>query len=54
VIKGTRIPIETIFYHLSDGYTLEDIHKEWSYVEFNVLKGAVQEAADLLAQNTHA
>ncbi len=54
VIKGTRIPIEVIFYHISDGYTLEEIQKKWSYVDYNTLKRAVQEAADLLSQNFHA
>lgn len=54
VIKGTRIPIEVIFYHLSDGFSLEEIHKMWSYVDYDVLKSAIQEAANILSQNTHA
>ena len=54
VIKNTRIPIEVIFYHLSNGYSLEEIHNMWSYVDYNQLKCAVQEAAGLLSQNIHA
>ena len=54
VIKGTRIPLEVIFHHLSAGYTLKQIHEKWSYVDFKTLKGAVAEAADLLAQTINA
>lgn len=54
VVKGTRIPVEVLFYHLSEGYTLEQIHEEWSYVDFKKLKGAIREAAELLSQNINA
>lgn len=53
VIKGTRIPVEVIFYNLSEGYSFEEIHEMWSYVDYDILKGAIQEAADLLSQNIH-
>lgn len=54
VIKGTRIPLEVLFYELSRGSSFEEIHKKWSYVDFDVLKGAITEAAELLAQKFHA
>ena len=54
VIKGTRIPLEVLFYELSRGTSLEEVHKAWSYVDLKSLKGAIAEAAELLAQNFHA
>lgn len=47
VIKGTRIPIDAILYHLKDSYTVDQIHEMWSYVPIDTLKGAIQEALEL-------
>ncbi|MBV9482428.1 MAG: DUF433 domain-containing protein [Acidobacteria bacterium] len=44
VIRGTRIPIDTLLYRLKDGYTLEDLQTKWSYVGPETLRGAIQEA----------
>lgn len=54
VVKGTRIPLEVLFHYISNGYTLEQIHEKWSYVDFKTLKGAIKEAAGLLSEKMHA
>ena len=54
VVKGTRIPLEVIFYHLSHGYSLKQLHEKWSYVDIKAFKGAVAEAAELLGKHFHA
>jgi uncharacterized protein (DUF433 family) len=47
VIRGTRIPIDTILYRLKDGYTLDEIYAMWSYVDKETFQGAMQEALEL-------
>lgn len=47
VIRGTRIPIDTILYRLNDGYTLDEIHGMWSYVDKETLRLAIKEALRL-------
>ena len=56
VIKGTRIPIEVILHRLKEGYSLEAIHKLYSWVDIKTLSGALNEAISLITSNmnTHA
>lgn len=53
VIKGTRIPITVIFHRLKDGHTLEDIHDMYKWVSLKDLKGAIEEAINLLGKPQH-
>ncbi|WP_172639335.1 DUF433 domain-containing protein [Streptomyces tailanensis] len=62
VIKGTRIPIETILYRIKDGYSLDRIHDMYDWVDRTTLEGAIQEALDaaigalpsLVTRHSHA
>ncbi|MFJ9643234.1 DUF433 domain-containing protein [Streptomyces sp. NPDC101206] len=47
VIKGTRIPIATIFHRMKDGHPLAEIHDMYRWVDMDILKGAIDEAIDL-------
>jgi uncharacterized protein (DUF433 family) len=53
-IKGTRIRIAQVINQLANGYTLELLHEGWPWLSPALLKGAIEEAAELLsAQNTN-
>ena len=54
VIKGTRIPIEVIFYRLKEGYPVEAIHNLYPWVEMKTLEGAIDEAIQLITTTVHA
>jgi uncharacterized protein (DUF433 family) len=54
VIKGTRIPIEVILYRLKDGYTLNEIHTMYKWVDRKTLEGAIDEAIHLVSTTFHA
>jgi len=47
-IAGTRIPVSRIVYLLSQGYTVEAIHEEYSWVSKKVLKGVIDEIVQLI------
>jgi uncharacterized protein (DUF433 family) len=47
-IAGTRIPVSRIVYLLSQGYTVEAIHAEYSWVSKQVLKGVIDEIVQLI------
>jgi uncharacterized protein (DUF433 family) len=53
VITGTRIPIEVILYRLKEGNSLDMIQKMYSWVNKNVLAGAIDEAIQTIATNLH-
>ena len=53
-IKGTRITIAQIINQLANGYTIELMHEGWPWLSVTTLKGAVEEAAQLLSANVHA
>ncbi len=42
---GTRVPVETVLYFMSTGYSIERILKNWPYLE----RGAIVEAIRLAA-----
>jgi uncharacterized protein (DUF433 family) len=52
-IKGTRIPIAQVISQLANGYTLELMHEGWPWLSAATLKGAIEEAAELLSAQTH-
>lgn len=54
VIKGTRIPIEVIFYRLKEGFPLEAIHNLYPWVDVQTLEGAIDEAIQLITITPHA
>ncbi len=54
VIKGTRVPIETILYLLKDGYPLEIIHDDHPQISLETLSGAIDEVIQLINTTLHA
>jgi uncharacterized protein (DUF433 family) len=44
VIAGTRIPIEVILHRLKEGNSIRAIHAMYSWVDIQILTGAVEEA----------
>ncbi len=53
-IKGTRIRIAMIINMLAHGHSLQEMHEGWPWLPAATLKGAVEEAAELLSANVHA
>ncbi|MDQ5854532.1 MAG: DUF433 domain-containing protein [Chloroflexota bacterium] len=56
-ITGTRITIAQVITMLANGYTMELLHEGWPWLSAATLKGAIQEAAELLSAQsaqTHA
>lgn len=46
VISGTRIPLVRILYLLKEGYTLEQVQKEYPQVSINTFKGVINQLAN--------
>ena len=54
-IKGTRIRVAQVINMLANGFTLEQLHTEhFPHVSVSTLRGAVEEATQLLSTQTHA
>ena len=54
-IKGTRIRVAQVINMLAHGFTLEKLHTEhFPHVSISTLRGAVEEATQLLSTQTHA
>jgi uncharacterized protein (DUF433 family) len=54
-ITGTRIRIAQVINMLAHGFTVEKLHDEWfPHVSTTTLRGAVEEATQLLSANAHA
>lgn len=51
VIKGTRIPVDQILFLLKEGFTIEAINEEYPQLTKKIIKGTVDEAADLINSN---
>ena len=54
VITGTRIPIARILFLLKEGYTLEAIHDEYSWVPLKTIARAVDELVEKLSSSQDA
>ena len=54
VIKGTRVPINRIFFLLKDGYTLEAIQEDYPHIDIKTLSDAIDEAINALNSSLHA
>ena len=48
-IKGTRIPIAQVINMLANGYTMELLQEGWPWLSAATLKGAIEEATELLS-----
>lgn len=44
-ITGTRIPVAQILFLLKQGYSLKEIHEDYSWVTLSTLEGVLQELA---------
>jgi uncharacterized protein (DUF433 family) len=54
-IKGTRIRLAQVINMLAHGFTMDQLHNEWfPHVPVSTLRGAVEEASQLLSAHTHA
>ena len=54
-IKGTRITIAQIINMLANGFTMEQLHREWfPHLSVSTIRGAVEEATELLSSHAHA
>ncbi len=53
VIKGTRIPLEFMFYRLKDGFPIETIQVMYQCVDLNVLEAAIGEAIQTITTTFH-
>ena len=53
-IKGTRIRIAQVINMLANGYTMEQLQEGWPWLSVTMLKGAVEEATELLSTTVHA
>ena len=53
-IKGTRIRIAQVITMLANGYTIELLQEGWPWLSVTTLKGAIEEATQLLSANVHA
>ena len=54
-IKGTRIRVAQVINMLAHGFSLEQLHTEhFPHVSVSTLRGAVEEATQLLSTQTHA
>ena len=53
-IKGTRIRIAQVINMLAHGSTMEQLHEGWPWISVATLRGAVEEATQLLSAKAHA
>jgi uncharacterized protein (DUF433 family) len=52
-IKGTRITVSQVINMLANGSTVEQLHEGWPWISVATLRGAVEEATQLLSAKTH-
>jgi len=45
VVTGTRVPVARIVYLLKDGFTIEQISKQFPHVGLKKMRGAMNELA---------
>jgi uncharacterized protein (DUF433 family) len=54
-IEGTRIRVAQVINMLAHGFTLQELHTEhFPHVSVSTLRGAIEEATQLLSAQTHA
>lgn len=54
VVKGTRTPITVLLHYLKAGYSVEEIQDLYPWIPMETLKGAFDEAIDVVARYSHA
>lgn len=54
VIKGTRTPIEVILYRLKEGNSVEAINAMYSWIDVQILSGALEEIIQTVTTTLHA
>lgn len=54
VITGTRIPVARIIHLLKEGYTLDNIADQYSWVKKNTILGAIDELIENLQHDKKA
>jgi uncharacterized protein (DUF433 family) len=52
-IQGTRIRVAQVINMLANGFTIEQLHEGWSWLSVTTLRGAVEEATQLLSSQVH-
>ena len=52
-IKGTRIRIAQVIAMLANGETIDQLHEGWPWIPVETLRGAIEEASQLLSNHTH-
>ncbi len=52
-IKGSRIRIALVIKKLAKGETIEKLHEGWPWISIETLRGAVEEATQLLSDYPH-
>lgn len=52
--KGTRVPVETVLYFISQGRTIDKILLGWPYLQREAIAEAIQLASAALAQKSRA
>jgi uncharacterized protein (DUF433 family) len=53
-ITGTRIRVAHVINMLAHGFTIEQLHEGWPWISVATLRGAVEEATQLLSAEVHA
>jgi uncharacterized protein (DUF433 family) len=53
-ITGTRIRVAHVINMLANGFTIEQLHEGWPWISVATLRGAVEEATQLLSTEVHA
>ena len=53
-ITGTRIRVAHVINMLANGFTIEQLHEGWPWISVATLRGAVEEATQLLSAEVHA
>jgi uncharacterized protein (DUF433 family) len=53
VIAGTRVPVARILSLLKEGYTIEEIQKQFDHISIKSLEGALEEVATMINSTPH-
>lgn len=51
LFRGTRVPVETLFEHLADGMSLDEVLDEFPSISREAALAALAQACDLLKAN---
>jgi uncharacterized protein (DUF433 family) len=54
VIRGTRTPVEVILHRLKEGYSVEELHNHYPWIDQKTFAGAIDEIIQLVNTTFHA